>query len=103
MTARHHIVPNTYKDSVTLMALSSKLLNLEGVHTASVVMATPSNLENLVEAGLGGDLSVKPTDLIVAVAGTVEACDEANAASEGFRTADFTGPAQEDGVRPNSP
>jgi FdrA protein len=77
MTARHHIVANTYKDSVTLMALSSKLLNLEGVQTASVVMATPSNLENLVEAGLGGDLSAKPTDLIVAVAGTDEACDEA--------------------------
>ena len=78
MTTRHRIVANLYKDSVALMAISSKLLALEGLDGASVVMATPTNLENLVGAGLGGDLAAtKPSDLVVAVAGTDAACDAA--------------------------
>ena len=31
MTTRHRIVANLYKDSVALMAISSKLLALEGL------------------------------------------------------------------------
>jgi succinyl-CoA synthetase alpha subunit len=78
MTTRHRIVANLYKDSVALMAISSKLLALEGLDGASVVMATPTNLENLVGAGLGGGLAAtKPSDLLVAVAGTDAACDAA--------------------------
>ena len=77
MTAKHRIVPNLYKDSVALMVISSKLLALDGLEAASVVMATPTNLENLVEAGLGEGLDTKPSDLIVAVAGTDDACDAA--------------------------
>ncbi|HYN32851.1 MAG TPA: acyl-CoA synthetase FdrA [Ilumatobacteraceae bacterium] len=77
MTAKHRIVHNMYKDSVALMAISSKLLAIDGLETASVVMATPTNLENLVEAGLGDDLDTKPSDLVVAVAGTDDACDAA--------------------------
>jgi succinyl-CoA synthetase alpha subunit len=83
MTTRHRIVANLYKDSVALMAISSKLLALEGLDGASVVMATPTNLENLVGAGLGGDLAAtKPSDLVVAVAGTDAACDAALALAE---------------------
>ena len=77
MTAKHRIVPNLYQDSVALMVISSKLLAIEGLEAASVVMATPTNLENLVEAGLGEGLDTKPSDLIVAVAGTDDACDAA--------------------------
>ena len=64
MTTRHRIVPNLYKDSVALMAISSKLLAIEGLDGASVVMATPTNLENLVAGGLGGNLTTKPSDLV---------------------------------------
>jgi succinyl-CoA synthetase alpha subunit len=69
MTAAHRIVPNAYKDSVALLAISSKLVSLPGISAASVVMATPTNLENLVDAGLAGGLTASPSDLVVAVAG----------------------------------
>jgi FdrA protein len=82
MITKHRIVPNLYKDSVALMAISSKLLGLDGLTGASVVMATPTNLENLVAAGLGGDIAAKPSDLIVAVAGTAGACDAALALAD---------------------
>ena len=82
MTPEHRIVPNLYKDSVALMAISSKLLALDGLEAASVVMATPTNLENLVGAGLGDASSTKPSDLVVAVAGTDAACDDALALAD---------------------
>lgn len=77
MTVRQRIIANLYKDSVALMAVSSKLLALDGIDGASVVMATPTNLENLVQAGLGDDVEAKPSDLVVAVSGTDEACTAA--------------------------
>jgi FdrA protein len=82
MTTRHRIVANLYKDSVALMAISSKLLAIDGLEGASVVMATPTNLDNLVGAGLGGDLDTRPSDLVVAVAGTDAACDAALALAD---------------------
>ena len=77
MTARHRVVPNLYKDSVALMAISSRLQMIGGVDAASVVMATATNLENLVGAGLVVDVVTKPSDLVVAVSGTAEGCDAA--------------------------
>jgi succinyl-CoA synthetase alpha subunit len=83
MSVRHRIVANMYKDSVALMAISSKILAIEGIDAASVVMATPTNLDNLVEAGLSAGLAeTKPSDLIVAVAGTDDACDAALALAD---------------------
>jgi FdrA protein len=82
MTTRHRIVPNLYKDSVALMAISSKLLSIDGLEGASVVMATPTNLDNLVGAGLGGAPGTRPSDLVVAVAGTDEACEAALALAD---------------------
>lgn len=79
---RHRIVPNLYKDSVALMAISSKLLGVDGLAAASVVMATPTNLENLLAAGLGGEIAAKPSDLLVAVSGTEAACDAALALAD---------------------
>ncbi len=83
MSVRHRIVANMYKDSVALMAISSKILAIEGIDAASVVMATPTNLDNLVEAGLSAGLDeTKPSDLIVAVAGTDDACEAALALAD---------------------
>ena len=42
-----HIVPNQYRDSVSLMQLSSTLMGLEGIDQASVVVASSGNLDLL--------------------------------------------------------
>jgi FdrA protein len=82
MTAAHRVIANAYKDSVALLAISSKLLALDGISGASVVMATPTNLENLVDAGLADGLVASPSDLVVAVAGEDDgACEAALAAA----------------------
>lgn len=79
MTAstHHSIYPNLYKDSVSLMAISSAIMGIPGVEAASVVMATPANRENLLHAGLSDDPDAKPNDLLVAVRGDEHACEEA--------------------------
>ena len=77
MTVKHRIIADLYKDSVALMVISSRLLNVDGIDAASVVMATPTNVENLVHAGLGGHAAVRTSDVIVAVAGIDSSCDAA--------------------------
>ena len=44
--------PNTYRDSVALMVLSTALAEADGVLQASAMMATPANLEILRATGL---------------------------------------------------
>ncbi len=83
MTTAHRVVPNAYKDSVALLAISSKLLALDGITGASVVMATPTNIENLADAGLAEGLEASPSDLVVAVAGADGAACEAALAAAG--------------------
>jgi len=83
MTTAHRVVPNAYKDSVALLAISAKLLALDGITGASVVMATPTNVENLVDAGLADGLEASPSDLVVAVAGDDDAACEAALAAAG--------------------
>ncbi len=62
------LVPNFYRDSVSLMQLSGTLGKLPGVEQVSVIMATPANLGLLREAGLlKDDLEASPNDLLVAV------------------------------------
>ncbi|MEV0623469.1 acyl-CoA synthetase FdrA [Nonomuraea sp. NPDC050404] len=68
----HRIYPNRYQDSVALMALSAALAKLPGIQTASVVMGTGTNLDNLREAGLG-EVDAGPGDLVVAVLGEEQA------------------------------
>jgi succinyl-CoA synthetase alpha subunit len=64
------VVPNLYRDSVSLMQLSAGLSKLPGVEQASAVMATPANLELLREAGLlNGAVAASPNDLLIAVRG----------------------------------
>ena len=62
------VLPNFYRDSVSLMQLSSTLGKLPGVEQVSVIMASPANLGLLREAGLlKEDLTASPNDLLVAV------------------------------------
>lgn len=76
MSTRSRYYPNLYKDSVSLMTVSARVSAVPGITAASVVMASATNVENLKRAGLG-DFEVRPNDLVVAVAGTDEACGEA--------------------------
>src|SRR3954454_2613619 len=76
MSLQSRYYPNLYKDSVSLMTVSAKVSAVPGIGSASVVMASATNVENLKHAGLG-DFEVRPNDLVVAVAGTEEACTQA--------------------------
>lgn len=73
--------PNLYKDSVSLMTVSARVTSIPGIDAASVVMASATNVDNLAQAGLGA-FEVRPNDLVVAVSGTEEACDEALAVAD---------------------
>ncbi|HXM80785.1 MAG TPA: acyl-CoA synthetase FdrA [Burkholderiales bacterium] len=64
------VVPNLYRDSVSLMQLSATLGKLPGVERASAIMATPANIDLLREAGLlDGSVAASPNDLLVALRG----------------------------------
>ncbi|AQT79346.1 hypothetical protein B1R94_08790 [Mycolicibacterium litorale] len=76
MATSSRAYPNLYKDSVSLMTVSAQVTSVPGIEAASVVMASATNVENLAQAGLG-TFAVRPNDLIVAVSGSEEACDEA--------------------------
>jgi len=67
------IFPNTYRDSVALMQVSTKINELTGITQASLIMATATNLELLREAGL---IEIFPeagnNDLLLALEGESE-------------------------------
>ncbi|MFB1050961.1 acyl-CoA synthetase FdrA [Paraliobacillus sp. JSM ZJ581] len=69
MASKVIIEKNAYHDSVTLMSLSGKLLNKEGVEEAVVSMATQMNKDLLENIGLMTDEAAEATenDLIIAV------------------------------------
>lgn len=69
MASKVIIEKNAYHDSVTLMSLSSKILNKVGVEEAVVSMATKMNKELLKNIGLMTNQVVDATenDLIIAV------------------------------------
>ena len=81
MTIASHTYPNSYQDSVSLMAVSAQVMAVPGIATASAVMASSTNVANLAQAGLG-DFEVRPNDLVVAVSGTDAACAEALARAD---------------------
>ena len=68
MSTSSRFYPNLYKDSVSLMAVTVQVTSVPGIESASVVMASATNVENLAQAGLG-TFDVRPNDLVVAVAG----------------------------------
>jgi FdrA protein len=81
MSINSRFYPNLYKDSVSLMKVSAQVVAIPGIETASVVMASATNIENLAVAGLG-TYEVRPNDLIVAVSGSDDACVEALARAD---------------------
>lgn len=64
------VIPNLYRDSISLMQLSAMLAALPGVNEVSAVMATPTNLALLADAGLErGRIAAGPNDLLIALRG----------------------------------
>lgn len=77
MKVKHKIFKNLYQDSVSLMQISAQISALPGIQQASVVMGTPTNLEQLKDAGLSDGISAGPNDLVIAVMGAEDICAEA--------------------------
>ena len=74
------VIRSLYRDSVSLMQLSSRLASLAGVRQASAVMASENNLELLRAAGLlsgTGAEGAGPSDLLIALEGDDGAALEA--------------------------
>jgi succinyl-CoA synthetase alpha subunit len=63
------VKPNTYRDSVSLMVLSTTVAETSGVVQASAMMATPANLEILQATGLFTPefAQAGPNDLLISV------------------------------------
>jgi succinyl-CoA synthetase alpha subunit len=102
MTTAAKIKRNFYRDSVSLMRLSSRLAGLPGVIQASAVMASEANLALLREASLLTDATeAGPNDLLITVEGQsdaaiADAMKEAEAAfNDTPRTGDSEGPKRE--------
>lgn len=82
MNIKHKIFKNLYQDSVSLMQISARISQMPGIEKASVVMGTPTNLDQIRDAGLGADIQAGPNDLIIAVMGEEDTCTEALALAE---------------------
>ena len=73
MLTIQRVIRNTYRDSVSLMQISSRIAALTGIRKASVVMATEGNIALLREAKLiGGDIAAAPSDLLVLIEGETD-------------------------------
>ena len=77
------ILRNFYRDSVSLMQLSSTFAKFPGVEQASAIMASANNISLLKEAGLlTGTVEACANDLLIALQGDECALDAAMAAAE---------------------
>lgn len=78
MAKDKRILPNSYRDSVSLMQASAELSAKPGISHASVVMATKANLALLHQAGLldGGE-AFRASDLLIAVEGDADVLTQA--------------------------
>lgn len=87
MTTKIIIKPNSYHDSVTLMAISGKVKAVPGVTEAVVNMATGMNKELMQAIGLfsAAAATAGPDDLLIAIrADSAAACEQAALAAEDF-------------------
>ena len=82
MKVKYKVFSNLYQDSVSLMQISAQISKLPGIQQASVVMGTPNNLEQLRDAGLGNEINASPHDLVIAVMGEEDICNEALALAQ---------------------
>ena len=77
------IIRNFYRDSVSLMQLSSTIAKLPGVEQASAVMASANNISLLQEAGLLTEsVEASANDLLIALQGETEALESALTATD---------------------
>ncbi len=68
MSAGTRIIADLYRDSVSLMKISSTVSSLPGVVQASCIMATPANLDLLREANLlAGEIDAGPNEVLIAI------------------------------------
>ena len=64
------IVPNLYRDSLSLMELSARLCGCPGITRAAAVMASKANLDLLAEAGLSSAaMQPRPHDILLVIEG----------------------------------
>lgn len=82
MVIDHVVIPNEYRDSVSLMQVAQALRARDGVADASVVMMTPANLALLDDVGLGIDAEPNPSNLLIVVS-----ADDAGAISDAVTAA----------------
>ena len=83
MATATKVLKNFYRDSVSLMQLSSTFAKLPGVEQASAIMASPNNMSLLREAGLLTEsVDASANDLLIALQGDADALESALAAAE---------------------
>lgn len=83
MATATKVLRNFYRDSVSLMQLSSTFAKLPGVEQASAIMASPNNMSLLREAGLLTEsVDASANDLLIALQGDADALESALAAAE---------------------
>lgn len=83
MARATRLIRNFYRDSVSLMQLSSTFAKLPGVEQASAVMASANNVGLLHEAGLLTEpVEASANDLLIALQGDADALEAALAAAE---------------------
>lgn len=83
MATATKVLRNFYRDSVSLMQLSSTFGKLSGVERASAVMASANNLSLLQEAGLLTEpVEASANDLLIALQGDATALESALATAE---------------------
>jgi FdrA protein len=104
MPATLKIIRHTYRDSVSLMQLSSRIAALPGVRQASAVMATEGNIALLREVALiDGSIDASPNDILIVVeADAAERADAAIAEAE-RELAQTTQPTTTAGPSPTQP
>lgn len=74
---RHIVLPNEYRDSVSLMQIAARLRELDGIRDAGVVMMSESNLALLDDVGLGLEgVEPRPSDLVIVVAADSDEASE---------------------------
>lgn len=66
MTLSYKSYKNLYKDSVTLMQITSAVLAYQGVKNATVSMQTEANIQRAINSGMALDIKESPNDLLIA-------------------------------------
>ncbi|HWF61414.1 MAG TPA: hypothetical protein VN666_14030 [Nitrospira sp.] len=100
------VLRNFYRDSVSLMQLSSTFGKLSGVERASAVMASVNNFRLLQEADLLTEpVEASANDLLIALQGEAAALESALATAESALkqpSPSSTGKEQSRGISPRS-